>query len=391
VSLSKFTVRCVVGLVALAMLGLVGVGCGGGSSSGGSTSGSSGETGSTGEATSSESGDAVAAAEALTQKYLTPQPDTWEGPSSSPKPKPGMKIAVISSGQVAEGAKRLTSGATEAVKAIGWESTFCDGKGEPSTQEQCTDVAIQEGVDGIIWSAIDPAAVGSAVDAARKAGIPIVTTYDYGGGDTKPPPGVIADVSSDQCIAGEVAASYAIANSSDGKPKVAMVTGREFPIVQVREECSRKTFEEAGADIVNSQEIRAAEIATKGPSMASALLSRYPAGELEYIWAPYDAAALFLANGVESSGREDVRITGFDANVPNLEMIAEGGPEAATVGSQLEWAGWGAVDELNRSFDGAPTDVSYGVPIQLYTEENAAKPKPPIDYQSEFKKLWGVG
>jgi len=202
---------------------------------------------------------------------------------------------------------------------------------------------------------------------------------------------VIADVSSDQCEAGKVSAAYMVANSPSGKPKVAMVTGREFPIVQVREECAKEALEEAGADIVSSQEIRSANIATQGPSMASALLTQYPEGQLEYIWAPYDAAALFLANGVESSGREDVHITGFDANVPNLEMIASGGPEVATVGSPLEWAGWAAIDELNRSFDGESTEVSYGIPIQLYTEENAANPKPPLDYQSEFEKLWGVG
>jgi ribose transport system substrate-binding protein len=333
----------------------------------------------------------VAEAKALVAKYNTPQPSTWEGPTSAPKPKPGMTVAVVSSAQVVEGSKRLSAGALAGAKALGWKVIFCDGKGEPAVQQQCTQSALQQGAKGIIWSAVDPTAAGAALAEARKAHVPVVTTYDYGGSSAALPAGVIADVSTDQCLAGKLNAAYMIANAPDGKPKVAMVTGNEYPIVKVRAECSKKALEEAGATIVSSQEIRAAEVATKASSMASALLQQHPSGQLEYIWAPYDAAGLFLANGIESGGRSDVKVVGFDANAPNLQLIAKGGGEAATVGSVLEWAGWGAVDELVRSFAGAPLVKSYGISQQLYTKANAAHPATPLNYEAKFREIWGVG
>lgn len=333
----------------------------------------------------------MAEAKALVAKYNTPQPSTWEGPTSAPKPKPGMTIAVVSSAQVVEGSKRLSAGALAGAKALGWKVIFCDGKGEPAVQQQCTQSALQQGAKGIIWSAVDPTAAGAALAEARKANVPVVTTYDYGGSSAPLPAGVIADVSTDQCLAGKLNAAYMIANSPDGKPKVAMVTGNEYPIVKVRAECSKKAFEEAGADIVSSQEIRAAEVATTATSMASALLQQHPAGQLDYIWAPYDAAGLFLANGIESSGRSDVKVVGFDANAPNIQLIAKGGGEAATVASVLEWAGWGAVDELVRSFDGAPLVKSYGISQQLYTKANASHPATPLNYEAKFREIWGLG
>jgi ribose transport system substrate-binding protein len=330
---------------------------------------------------------------AVVKEFLVPKPATWEGPTEAPAPPAGKTIAIVSAAEVLEGAHRQVVGAQAAAKAIGWDSYVCDGKGDPAQQNRCTQEAIRKGVDGIFWPGVDPNVVRQGADAAEKAKIPIVTGYNYGQASSKPPEdiskGVIADVSSDQCEAGKALAAYMFANTEGGKPKVAMVTDPGFPIVVLRYECTKAALEEGGAEILSSQNIRGADVATKGPGVGSALLQKNPEGSIDWIYAPYDAAALFIGQGITSSGRDDVKMVSFDANPPNLEMIKKGGPQVADITSPLEWMGWAAVDSINRHIAGETVEQEYGLPVQLLTKENVEAPEEGADYETEFKKIWG--
>jgi ribose transport system substrate-binding protein len=370
-------VRGVVLVGACVLAASVATGCGSSSKSGSST-------------TAAKSGGTDYAA--VVKKYLVPNPPDWQGPTSAPKPAAKKTIAVVSAAEVLEGAHRQVVGALAAAKVLGWDAYLCDGKGDPNQQNLCTQQAIQKGVDGIFWSGIDPSVVRQGADAAGKAGIPIVTGYNYGQASSKPPAGiskgVIADISSDQCAAGQALAAYMFANTK-GKPKVAMINDPEFPIVQLRTKCTTQALKDGGADILSTTNIRGADVATKGPGLGSSIVQAKPKGTIDWIYAPYDAAALFISQGLTSTGRDDVKIVSFDANKANLDIIRKGGVEVADATSPLEWMGWAAMDEFNRFYHKAPVAQKYGLPVQILTKDNVDSPQSGADYAAEFTKIWG--
>jgi hypothetical protein len=70
---------------------------------------------------------AVAAAQAAAEKALA-SPSEWIGPTSSPKPQLGKKLAIISCAQLSEGCNRPSRAALDAAQKIGWPPPFLTGK-----------------------------------------------------------------------------------------------------------------------------------------------------------------------------------------------------------------------------------------------------------------------
>lgn len=69
---------------------------------------------------------------------------------------------------------KLIDGMKEEAEALGVELTVHDGKYQAQPQIDAIDTLITQGVDAIILSANDPAALQPSVDKAKEAGIKVV-------------------------------------------------------------------------------------------------------------------------------------------------------------------------------------------------------------------------
>ena len=94
-----------------------------------------------------------------------------------------------------------------------------------------------------------------------------------------------------------------------------------------------------------------------------------------------------MTKTAEQQGRDDIKITGYDASPDFVELIKQGGPAAATTAAPFEYAAWGAVDEAARAVAGVEQWDATKLPD--IPELEAGFFNPPFDYKAEFAELWG--
>lgn len=100
-----------------------------------------------------------------------------------------------------------------------------------------------------------------------------------------------------------------------------------------------------------------------------------------------------LVNVVDREGRKEIRGVSFDGNLENLDFIRKGVVQTAVIGYPLEWSGWGAIDQLNRSLQGKPLAKDQGVRFRLLTKDNIPSSGKSyvgdVDFEAKYRQLWG--
>jgi ribose transport system substrate-binding protein len=95
---------------------------------------------------------------------------------------------------------------------------------------------------------------------------------------------------------------------------------------------------------------------------------------------------------VRQAGRTGkVKIAGYEGDPQTIDAI-HNATQAATIADPAEWMGWQAIDELNRSFAGAPAQNT-PVVFKLIDKSNVPDTKGWLgdyDFKAEYRKLWGV-
>jgi ribose transport system substrate-binding protein len=380
-------------LMVLAALAVF-AGCGSSSDSG-STESSSTESSGVTESTEAESGgsDGIVKAKELAAGYEETKGIKFPEPTESFDPGAG-KVAVITCGNAGINCLKGGEEAVVAAKAMGWgASSVLDGEFTPAKQAGYVQQAVQEGYDGIVLVSIDAQSIKSAVDAAAAKGVPIACVMCVNPAFK----GKVVDTTSGGIAEGKALGDWVAANSG-GDAAVLAYGDEAFPIVAVRRENAEEQIEELcpGCTIEES-EFPTADLAKPGSPTFEAALTSNPPGTLDFVMAPYDPAAIPMAKAAQQQGREDFKLTGYDASPEWVEMIAEGGIAGATTASPFPYASWAAVDEVGRMHAGLePWDAGL-MPTALVTQKNASEfvktggfLKPPdFDFEALFLELWG--
>lgn len=313
---------------------------------------------------------------------------TWPGPVAPVKVEAGKTVFVVTCSSQGIGCVRAANGVTDAGAALGWSVTVIDGRGDPGAWNGAILSAIAAGADGIVLAAVPPMLVGDALDQARAAGITVVSTFN-------PAPAaadsLFAYVRPDHEAQGRLAADW-VAADSGGKAKVLLVEDNEFPELALRSKGFNEELAAAcpGCAIVETVESTIGTMAQRLPGAVASALSRHP--DADYLIAPFDSNAFFAGEGVRQAGRaKTVKVAGFEGDPQTLQAI-RAGAQAMTIANPAEWMGWQASDELARAFAGAHA-ANVPVPFRLIDAENApdtAGWTGDLDYQAEFKRLWGL-
>jgi simple sugar transport system substrate-binding protein len=138
------------------------------------------------------------------------------GPSAETGPEPGggaapqgvdsaapLDFAVITHGSEGDAFWSVVkNGAEDAGRDLGVKVTY-NGDGEPSAQAKLIDNAVAQGKTGIVVSMANPDALKDSIEAAVKAGIPVIT-INSGAAESKEF-GAIAHVGQDESVAGKAA------------------------------------------------------------------------------------------------------------------------------------------------------------------------------------------
>lgn len=310
----------------------------------------------------------------------------WPGPTASVKAEKGKKIVVVTCSSQGIGCVRAANGVAAAGKVLDWDVQVIDGRGDPGTWNGAILSAIAAKADGIVLDAVPPMLVGDALERARKAGISVVSVFNP---LPENPQSLFAWVRPDHEEQGRLAAAWVIKDSG-GKANVLLVEDKEFPELAERVKGFRDVLAScAGCSIKENIESTLGTMAQRLPGAVASALSRH--ADADYLVAPFDSNAFFASEGVRQAGRSGkVKVSGYEGDPQTIAAI-HSGTQAMTIADPAEWMGWQAADELARAFAGdKPANVP--VPFRLIDKDNAPKTEGwmgDLDYQAEFRKLWG--
>lgn len=351
---------------------------------------------STGGSSAAGGGDAVANAKSIVAQYLQ-APTGWQGPADSPKPKAGAKIAIISANQATQGTAIVAKDMQAAAEVLGWKVTIFDGQGDASVQLKALNSAVDAKFDGIVLDIIDTRVVQEGVQRAVAAHIPLITL-----GDLVNEPESVPDVSHDWVHAGQLAAYYMIANSPGGKVNALILADFEFPAVKIGEYKGIMSVLQDKTKCpdckVTEKQFLSKNIETQPGSLTVAQIQQDPS--TNWVWC-YDACMQRVSTDVIASGvKTEAHGIGMNGNPPNILLIQQNKFQIASIANPYPFESWATMDNLNRMLNGQPTfDWAKGLPLRIIDPSNVDSLSEAdktigwtgdLDYESQFKKLWGV-
>jgi ribose transport system substrate-binding protein len=369
----------------------------------GSSDDSSSTSGGSGGSSSTSSDTSVSQAK---QKYevAAKPPTKFGGPTEKVPAKKGITVGILTCDSKLSGCTNAGKNMAPIIQSeLGGSTKIYDGQSNPKVWNESILQMVADKVDGIALLSIPPQLVGQGLQAAKKAGIPVVRCcgaggtpnpkLDYGGQ-------VFANVDVDYGAAGRASADYVTA-MSDGKANVLVLTdnsqdGVKAHVAGFKDELS-KICPGCKQD---TQQTQTADVTTSTPQRVVAYLQAHPS--VDWIYLGYDPQGIFIVPALQKAGLANkVKILGILGNPVNLKFIKQGAIQQSDVMIDENYYAWAMTDQLLRALNKMPVSEpeNEGAPFYLVTNQLANWPQgatattgftAPSNYEAEYKKLWGV-
>ncbi|MFY0545857.1 ribose ABC transporter substrate-binding protein RbsB [Brevibacillus sp. H7] len=253
----------------------------------------------------------------------------------------------------------LKEGAEKAAKEAGVELIVVDAQDDTAKQISGVEDLIQKKVSAILINPTDSAAIATAVEAANKANIPVITVDRAAEGGQ-----VVSHIASDNVKGGQMAGEY-ILEKLGGKGNIVELQG----IAGTSAARDRgKGFHDAvdnkeGVKVVASQP--ADFDRAKGLSVMENILQSNP--DIQAVFAHNDEMALGALQAIEASGKK-ILVIGFDATDDAVKAVNEG-KMAATVAQKPAAIGETAVQTAVKVTKGEKVESFIPVDLELVTKK----------------------
>lgn len=266
----------------------------------------------------------------------------------------GEKIGLVVSTQNNPFFVTLKEGAVKKANELGYELIVLDSQNDPSKELGNVEDLLVKGVDVLLINPTDSDAVVSSVRAANRSKIPVVTLDRAANGGK-----VVSHVASDNVLGGEVAGNY-IVEKLGGKGKVVELEG--IPGTTA----ARDRGEGFNKAIVGKLDVVAKQAAdfdrTKGLTVMENILQAQP--EINAVFAHNDEMALGALKAIESSGRKNVIVVGFDATDDAVAAVKDG-KLSATVAQKPAEIGAIGVEVADKIIKKQPVQKNVPVALEL--------------------------
>jgi len=255
---------------------------------------------------------------------------------------------------------------TEAAKS-GYTVIVKDSETKPEKQNDQVSDFIAAGVDAIILTPANSKAVGEAIKAANKAGIPVFTCDIASMAEGAK---VVCHVATDNFQGGRLAAK-AIMEALGNKGKVAIVDYPEVESVIMRTRGFMAELKEAASPIELVPSVVGKGDKDKSFDVTARLLSSQP--DLDGIFAINDPSALGAYEAVAAAGKQErIKIVGFDGAPQGKKAIAAGKIYADPIQFPKQIAAK-VVDALVRHSKGEAVESEILIPTKLYRKADGEK------------------
>lgn len=263
--------------------------------------------------------------------------------------------------------KEIVDAVTDEAKKGGYEVIATSAEFDPAKQlEQVKDFIVRKAV-AIILTPADSKAVGTAIQEANKAGIPVFTADIASlAQDAK----VVSHIATDNLAGGRQAAE-AIMEALGNKGKVAIIDHPEVESGQLRTKGFRDALKEANSpiEIVGAYPGKGSK--DESFKVTQDILTAHR--DLNGIFAINDPTALGAYAALEKAGRtRDVKIVGFDGQKEGKEAIRDGRIYADPI-QFPDKIGRTTVQTILQYLDGEKPEPEILIPTSLYRKADAEK------------------
>lgn len=285
-----------------------------------------------------------------------------------------------------------TAGAEVGLEVREWEN-----QGQPSQWVQGVELAMREKYDIIdLISGIDPGTIQPQLQAAKDAGVKVMTSHFYDPSFEQNPV-----VSSSLTIGfgeiGTILADWSTV-SLEGKANIALVVSNEVPPTIPLVANFKKQLEANCPDCKIVQEINVG-VTEWGTKIQPAVQSAVQANpEINVVIPIYDSMAAFVVPALRLTGKTgQVKVATFNGTPFVLDFIQQGAVDM-DIGESLDWIAYATVDGHLRDACGLKSPTALNVPFYIFDKNNATEAGTPAQfdtgygdaYKSGFRKLWGL-
>ncbi len=225
---------------------------------------------------------------------------------------------------------------------------------------------ISRKVDAIIICPVDSKGVGSAIEEANKANIPVFTA------DIAAEQGnVVSHIASDNIAGGRLAGEY-LAKILNGKGNVAIINQPAITSVLDRVHGFKEAISKyPGIKIV--ADVNGFGVRDRSLEAASDVLQSHP--ELNGIFGINDDSALGALDAVKQFNRKGISIVGYDATPPARKEILDGSSLKADVIQNPKLIGLTTIDEIKEYLEGKNVPKIVPVNVSIVDKEALEKEK----------------
>ncbi|HZK84810.1 MAG TPA: ribose ABC transporter substrate-binding protein RbsB [Desulfosporosinus sp.] len=250
----------------------------------------------------------------------------------------------------------LKEGAEKAAKDAGADLLVVDAGDKTAKQLSDIEDLIQKKVSVLLINPTDSAAVVTAVQAANKAKIPVITVDRASNGGT-----VVSHIASDNVKGGSMAAEY-----------IMKTLGNKGNLVELQGIAGTSAARDRGKgfhNIVDGKDgvkVVASQPAdfdrAKGLSVMENILQGNK--DIQAVFAHNDEMALGALTAIQASGKTNIMVVGFDATDDAVKSVKDG-KMAATVAQKPGLIGKTALETALKVAKGEKVEASIPVVLEL--------------------------
>ena len=315
-----------------------------------------------------------------------------------------LMVWIVSCGQSQVTCSTPSQAAADAADAIGWQNSVCDGQLNPNGWANCIRQGVAADADVILVMGQDCSSFQGPLEEARAAGI---TTVGVGANDCDIDGGEPLYTGITQKLEGldneqwwnkigELQAAW-LMGQTDGNVKLLEVTFADARFGPWISDGLNAGLADCDAcEVVGTLQLSNQDAASgaMGQKLSTALLQ---APDANAIAVPLDGWFLAgLSQAIVSSQRsDDLAVIGTFGQRSNLDLIASGQGQDASVAFSLEWDGWAGVDTALRLLADQPI-VPSGVGLQVVdattnmpADGESFAYDPEIDFRQSYLEAWG--
>jgi len=207
----------------------------------------------------------------------------------------------------------------------------------------------------VLINPTDSDAVGNAVKMANQAKIPVITLDRMAAkGD------VVSHIASDNIAGGKIAGNYIAKQAGDGAKVIELQGIAGTSAARERGEGFKQAVEAHKLNVLASQP--ADFDRTKGLNVMQNLLTAHP--DVKAVFAQNDEMALGALRALQTAGKTDVMVVGFDGTADGVKAVQDG-KMTATVAQQPEQIGVIGVQTADKVLKGEKVRARIPVDLKL--------------------------